>query len=278
MTPNQLKDIVLQLGFETTLESEDSFFSALARALYTVFIDRPQISFAELMIPKRSGNLISKGFVHEPTAPEEYSLIGAAVSFRISGIGGYIITCGGKSYERTFDSELCVCRERLNGPSTIRFVGEYSYTVSALAVFPSLTGPDEKDIPVFNEGFRIDLKTRIADFLAPYEAPKTENGDLIAGAEISSGILTLPDSFSGYLRLSYLRTPRIPTHEDRSSEIDMPEETRELLPLLVASYLWLDDDPEKAEYYRALYADGINTLRRNVFRRLDNVYKTNGWA
>ena len=58
----------------------------------------------------------------------------------------------------------------------------------------------------------------------------------------------------------------------------MPEETRELLPLLVASYLWLDDDPEKAEYYRALYADGINILRRNVFRRLDNVYKTNGWA
>lgn len=278
MTPNQLKNIVLQLGFETTLESEDSFFSALARALYTVFIDRPQISFAELMIPKRTGTLISAGFVHEPTSPEEFSLVGAAVSFRVSGIGSYIITTGDKSYERTFDSELCICRERLNGPSTVRFIGEYSYTVSALAVFPSLTSPNLKDIPIFNEVFEIDLKSKIANFLAPYEAPKNEKGGSIPGAEINSGILTLPDSFSGYLRLSYLRTPKIPTHEDGDREIDMPEETRELLPLLVASYLWLDDDPEKAEYYRALYADGINTLRRNVFRRLDNVYKTNGWA
>ncbi len=278
MTPNQLKETVLHLGFETTLESEESFFSALARALYTVFLDRPQIKSAELMIPARQGRLISAGFVHDPRTVEEFTLDGAAVSFRVGGTGSYILVTGGKSYERTFDVGLGICRERLNGVSTIRFLGEYSYTVSSLAVFPTLSGPRVTDIPILLDSQEIDLKSKIPDFLAPNEPPKDLYGRSISGAEISSGILTLPSTFSGYIRLSYLRSPRIPVYEDRDSEIDLPEETRELLPLLVASYLWLDDDPEKAEYYRALYADGIKTLRQNVFRRLDTVYKTNGWA
>lgn len=278
MTPNQLKDVVLHLGFETTLENEDSFFSALARALYTVFLDRPQIKSAELMIPGGRGTLISTGFVHDPRAAEEFTLDGAAVSFRIGGTGSYIITTGNKSYERTFDVGLGICRERLSGVSTIRFLGEYSYTVSSLATFPALSSPEERDIPILLDGQEIDLKSKIPDFLAPNEPPKDSLGRSIDGAEISSGILTLPSDFSGYIRLSYLRCPKIPTYEDGDSEIDLPEETRELLPLLAASYLWLDDDPEKAEYYRALYADGIKTLRQNVFRRLNTVYMTNGWA
>lgn len=278
MTPNQLKDTVLHLGFETTLESEDSFFSALARALYTVFLDRPQIKSADLMIPGRRGTLISAGFVHDPRTVEEFTLDGAALSFRIGGTGSYIITTGNKSYERQFDGGLAICRERLYGISTIRFLGEYSYTVSSLATFPALPGPKDSDIPILLDRQEIELKSKIPDFLAPNEPPKDSLGQSVDGAEISSGMLILPSVFSGYIRLSYLRSPKIPTHEDGDMEIDLPEETRELLPLLVASYLWLDDDPEKAEYYRALYDDGIKTLRQNVFRRLGTVYKTNGWA
>lgn len=278
MTPNQLKETVLHLGFETTLESEDSFYSALSRALYTVFLDRPQIKSAELMIPKRSGTLLSAGFVHNPDAPEEFSLVGAAVSFRVGGKGSYTVSTGDKIYEKSFDTELGICRERLSGSSVLRFLGDYSYTVSSLAIFPSLSSPDNQDIPVLLEKCEVDLKEKISDFLAPHEPPRDSLGNTVSGAEISSGTLTLPSDFSGYIRLRYLRSPRIPAREDRDIELDLPEEARELLPLLVASYLWLDDDPDKAEYYRALYTDGIKTLRQNVFRRLDTEYRTNGWA
>ena len=65
---------------------------------------------------------------------------------------------------------------------------------------------------------------------------------------------------------------------DGDERIDVPEELAELLPLAVASFVWLDDDPEKAQYYMSLYKDGIGTLRRFHPRELGSSYVTNGWA
>ena len=53
---------------------------------------------------------------------------------------------------------------------------------------------------------------------------------------------------------------------DDETVIDLDEELSTLLPLLVASYIWLDDDADRAEYYMTLYrarAAEVAALERN---------------
>ena len=92
------------------------------------------------------------------------------------------------------------------------------------------------------------------------------------------GRLILPDGYSGEIRINYHRAPIKTSGTDPDERIDIPPECEELLPLLVASYVWLEDSPDIAQYYRSLYREGINTLRRNLTRVGAGEYSTNGWA
>jgi hypothetical protein len=65
---------------------------------------------------------------------------------------------------------------------------------------------------------------------------------------------------------------------DGDIQIDMPRELEHVLPLLVASFLWLDDDEAKAQYYLAIYRDLMNTVRRYGNRCINTAYYGNGWA
>ena len=61
--------------------------------------------------------------------------------------------------------------------------------------------------------------------------------------------------------------------------IDVPEECLALFPLLVCGYLWLDDEPDRAQYYMALYREGRSLLLERKPSRTQRLNTdTLGWT
>ena len=76
----------------------------------------------------------------------------------------------------------------------------------------------------------------------------------------------------------YLRRPRPLTVDEREKELDIHPAAESLLPLLVASYLWLDDRGELATHYLKLYGIEAEELRRNLYRHGSiHLSAGNGW-
>lgn len=278
MTHNQLKNAVIRLGFETGLDDDGALAPALSRAMYTVYLDRPVRRTVRISVPKSNATLIISEFTHTPGEDERFILSGCAYSFRVSGKGRYTLRKGAVEFTEEFDSDMTEIKGMNSPKDEITFSGEYAYAVYSLASHSALNGPDKSDIPIYGESHKIDLVSRYGDFLAPDSEPRDSRGAPIEGSAIKDGVLSLPYDFSGELTLTYRRCPVVPSGDDKDEKIDIPSETEELLPLLVASYLWLDDDPEKAQYYLSLYKDGISTLRRFSPMHMDHAYVTNGWA
>ena len=92
----------------------------------------------------------------------------------------------------------------------------------------------------------------------------------------------LPYSVSGRFKVLYRRKPRELIYEsfaeDDMTEIDLDPELCSLLPILMASYLWLEDEPSMAQYYLALYRERAADIeRRGDDLSSVTVKSTNGW-
>lgn len=278
MTLNELKNSVIDLGFEVGLDKEEMLIPALARALHTIYLDRPRLSTAVIGIPRIDAAKIAGHIYHRGGDSIVIPLSGVAYSFRVSGRGKYILNSGSLTREEEFDGDMLPLRGSFTREATLTFLGEYSYDVYSLSVFQSVRGPREEDIPIYGEERIYDLIDAIPDLLGIYSAPRDERGCELPGVYIQGGALHLPEDFEGKVFIKYKRAPYVATGDDMEEEIDLPRETEELLPLLVASYLWLDDDAEKAQYYMSLYRLGISTLQRAGGGSTNSKYETNGWA
>jgi hypothetical protein len=271
---------VARLGFESEIEDNIAYRAALRRSLYTLFTDRPVLA-RRVIVKKDHGTLpLVDHFTHDPRRTETFDLPkdGLAYSFTVWGEGSYLLTEGGITTEAEFSGESKTVKGFYRGDAEIRFFGDTSYTVTSLAAFRNIFSRRESDIPSKDEENILDLAKLIPDFLSPDEPPRNKHGEPIFGAEIEGDRLILPNGFSGEVHIAYKRKPTLPAGTSQSEDIDVPEECAELLPLLVASYIWLDDEPERSQYYLSLYKDGINTLRRFAQRQVSASYESNGWA
>lgn len=278
MTLNELKNSVVDLGFEVGLDKEEMLIPALSRALYTIYHDRPRLKTVRLGIRSIYGSLVAQHICHIGGERISYKLEGVAYSFRVSGRGRYIITYGSGSEEHDFDCEMGEVRGILSSAATITFLGEYSFDIYSLAVFLSVDGPNTASIPIYGEERCYDLRVLYPDILTPHSLPRTKDGVTISGSLIRDGVMYIPWGFSGEAQLTYRRAPYVATGDDMDEAIDISREVEELLPLLVASYLWLDDDSDKAQYYMSLYRSGMATVQATGATELGRAYTTNGWA
>ena len=278
MTYKDLTEAVAELGFESEVNDEGALRHAISRALYVVHTDRPSERIAEIARPGRRARLIFAHLEHTPGVCECYQLEGRAYSFTVSGRGEYTVTTDSYSFTERFDSALLPVRGFIPGKGEIRFGGDYAFTVLALASFPTVRSDRAEDIPLYRDYGRIILSEAIPDLLAISGEVTDAGGGKIKGARISAGALELPESYSGRVLVSYYRTPTLPSGIDPDEKIDVPAECEQLLPLLVASYVWLEDSPDKAQYYLSLYRDGISTLRSFISRKGVSEYRTDGWA
>ena len=276
MTYNELKKHVTHLGFDDTINDDALLSTATERALSLLFIDLPQIATAKIYVSAPMLTNVYKTVKHRGGQTEEVEITADAFSFYPHGEGRCMLLEDVVVGRVNFTAASGFVKKKItNGKVTLRFEGNNDYVVTAVAGFMGAFDT-EKDIPEYG-GFRlISLGDYIGDFRTLAALPHYPDATPIPEATVFGDSLRLPYSFDGEIAIDYYRTPTFIRGVD--GLIDLPLGAEPLLPLLVASYIWLDDEPEKAQYYMALYRDAAASILRAERYTATGKYVTNGWA
>lgn len=316
MTVSELYQSVAQLGFEDSLESDARFLLAANRALLQVNSLRPaQASYTLTHRPPE--NIFHDGFLeYEITPPDNIiCLAGCAKAyyFEVMGEGRVIIKterkkANGKTETvildngeipfnaRTFTPMKGFIRkdgkyldDNYIGCITFEFEGDYTFIIRNIALYGSVTSPDANRIMPYTEEATYDLAELIPDILSvsmpPYYRDIGGNYRVIADYEIIDGhVLRIPYAAKGTYLIRYDRRVRpigypatggINTSTER---VDIADDLAVLLPDLIAAYIWLDDEPEKAQYYLSLYQLNAAMLEKRTKNYDDAPFvSVNGW-
>ncbi len=146
----------------------------------------------------------------------------------------------------------------------------YTELVPSVRIKISVSGGSEKTL---------DLRDVCDDVMLITSAPKDLSGRIIQGAFCEGYIITLPSTFSGDAVIGYKPLPKALTVDSGDEKIDVPAFASHLLPLLTASFVFIDDDEEKADYYMTLYRHEVLKLSQRIAASYDNTYTdVTGWA
>jgi hypothetical protein len=304
MRVDELYEAVAKLGFEDALEDGDSFYYAANRAIIQVNALRPAV--AEYTIHHAPiSNLLNTGF--DPVIRDESDVIYTCMNpkayyFEASGSGTLFIE---KQYEdqwrligeREFSGERFASYrgfifedgEFTKGNIRLRFSasaqGDFAYFIKNIAMYSKIFSADEKHIPAFKEYAKYDMAELCDDFLT-FEAPIIRRGeyyDTGTGFFIEgSHTILFPYNAEGIFKVLYRRRPKSLINDGKAEEdttvIDLDDELCTLLPTLIASYVWAEDEPEKAQYYLALYRElAANIEYRAASISTSKVINKSGW-
>lgn len=278
MTVAELYSEVAHLGFEASLEDACGFYAAVRRATLQVAALRPTVR-----------HLVIEHFPPEnllPKSAEEAQALGSPAVFEAEGARAFSLEAAGRGSLRVEHREegtwLTVgildieCKapkvfrafiknggEFLTGRVRLHLLPDGAVFVKNVAMYAFVYGNELDDIPPLSPYVSYDMKLLCEDFLAfaappvslkAGEAPLSD-GYLFEGASI----LALSRERHGSYRVAYRSKPSelaiTEAPEKDEAEIELDEELAALLPLLVAAYVWADYEPEKAQYYLALYRE-----------------------
>lgn len=279
MTLNDLREEVSVLGFEREIDTDAALVTSIRRALSTIYTERAVYNSISIEHYPIMPTIICKSLVHNPKENETFAINGPAYSFTVSGKGGYRISDNGVETEHYFDTASALQRGFCSVRTTVAFFGSLSFKVFNLAVFEEKEFDDENKLFAYGEPFEYKLSNLKNDFHSFTALPTDERGNEIKGAELSGDGLFIPWEYRGRVNLTYKSAPPKVSADDADSELSIPVEIEHLVPLLAASYYWLDDSPDKAEYYYTVYRDSMASVKRQDTRRLGGGYKNvTGWA
>ena len=272
MTLQDLVDEVSRLGFETQPEEEweDSLYSAVNHALREI----------RRVIPKYSSIQI----VHTPNIPKVYSE-------RIVGTGDYTEFCadcggvlletsgyvdvklentGGTIYSSTIGCDKPFLQQyklmiddyilpgankditiTIKSPTSARIkLGMFKEPVSVNEIQFSQNGMIRYDLDEYSDLYQI-------------EYIKNKGNKQIDYVIDGKTALLLPICECGTFEIIYkCKVPKIP-YGELSAEIPLDQEESDLLTLLTASYVLLDEGDGKAAYYMQLYQQELANLLRS---------------
>ena len=279
MTLTELKHEVTLLGFDAEADVEAHIIAAANRALRHLYSQR---SFTKTVRLFARGAFVSYYRKEIHCGTQQVIIcpaIGQAFSMRLCGSGTYTITDGTVVRSQQFESgaESVLVRGFLTKGGTIKFWGGYSFTVYDYTIYEDIFSPHIKDIPMGGTTVTFDLREMYGDFMAFISPAKDPSGNPIPGCVLTDGRIEITAGYRGEIVLTYRRLPETVTAE--TENIDLPEEYTHLFPLLVASYVWLDTDENKALYYKLRYDEMIGLIKTENYQYIDNSYKNeNGWA
>ncbi len=274
MTVNELLIEEMALGFANTLELNATFLGAVNRAVREICNEDGEKKRLRILknSPKPIKNI--KKLVFNGDGEERITVFGKTLYFKLSGKGSYQINDTGE--EKPFEISFGVVKMHINPGDTLIFKGDVAYTVFDITVFKDRL--DLNDLPT-DPLVPYDINSLTDDFLSFSGTLRDERGFEIKDAQLSGSTVYIPREINGEFEVSYKRAAPTLTLDDGESEIDIPKEYLPLLPLLVAGYLWLDDEPEKAQYYTSLYKEGLQ--RTKYYKGFSSPSKYNdvlGWA
>ena len=243
-----------------------------------IYTERPLYSRISIFKPDISHAARISDFSHKGGKTESFSYDARAFSFKTSGIGKYKICEGEREEIFEFSQNSELHRGFLHGNGQIVFFGDYAFSVYDFVLFDEIYGSSAEDIPTLSGYTEYKIKDFAEDFMAFVFQPTDDAGRTINGASVRGGIMKIPDGYFGKINLIYKKSPKkIIGNPDE--DIILPDGCEHLLPLLAASYVWLDDDPDKAQYYMSLYREAMSAVKYYDRAHIDNTYHVdNGWA
>lgn len=304
MTITELKNQVIALGFETTLESESAFISATNRAILEVNDIQPKLSYFSVT-QNNQENLINTGdsmfdiIQHTDTDLEYEAIEPKAYYFECDGNGtAYIEKYNTATEEWDITKTITLTSSRkfvvykgLISSTTddvfrIRFSGSYIYNIRHIAAWAFLYSALEADIPYLEPYVRYDINTLVDDFLGfDKTIIKESSGETFKTTNYKTegnSVVLIDYTYSGQFNIWYKAYPTAITINDDqdATEIDLPEDLANALPLLVAHYIWLDEKPDMSARYYDLYTVRAEELRniKRVEQGTFSFTNTKGWA
>ena len=92
--------------------------------------------------------------------------------------------------------------------------------------------------------------------------PHSENGARADSFTEGHKVWISEDAEPGEYTVEVETRPPAVTLDNGDNELPLPAEQHDLVPLLTAMYLWMDDEPTKAQYYKSLYDEQVSVLMR----------------
>ena len=140
---------------------------------------------------------------------------------------------------------------------------------------------DKDHIPMFGRHVRYDMRAQVPDFGGVMRVPVVAvSGMPIIRCFIDSPYVMIPCDYEGDLAITYQRRLKRITLDDVANDIDIDisPEHEDLVPLCMAYYIWLEDEPNKAAFFLARFNEAA-ALARQVHKRpgSDAVISYNGW-
>lgn len=278
MTLQDIKNEVAALGFEADVSIDNAFIFSLRRALEVAYSERGVHKSLRLYQRTQKPDFLVEKTVHDAFEELTFSFEGGAYYFHTCGRGSFEISDRTGTRRVDFNSLRSTHRGFISDGGTIRFTGDFCYTVYDLCHFKELLSDSADDI-FFGKRKEYVLKDFAPDFLGICDKIKNGDGEEIEGASVCGGTLAVPYEYEGEITVKYRCSPPEVTQDSTDTELDIDPELAYLIPLLTASYVWLDDDAEKAQYYMTLYRNGMASLKMYSTRCLDSKYENvTRWA
>ena len=279
MTVKELLQEVKSLGFAEYARLDDSFVCAANRALRALLTERPTRKSTTVFAPKCKPLTETATLTHEAGIDLCLTLTGRAISMRLYGKGRYTLTDDLGVRSQDFDARGERFSDFISGECEICFSGEYTYSIYSLSTFDTLFGSRRIDIPDGSGKVRLDMNEILHDFLCFTSPVRDKSGNIIEDAELCGSTLTLPVGFVGEVEIVYARAPRKISLLDPSEDVDIPASYSHALPLLIAYYMLLPEDEDKAAEYLRRYKESLSAVDKIRYEGAKSDYTdTHGWA
>lgn len=276
MTAAEVKSAVALLGFNLELSDDEEnarFWAVLNMAQRTIAQFAPIIKSVSVVhmptLPSFHLAELDKPYRGEATVDIPNA---AAIYFEVIGTGEVEISRDGQTHSDKWENEGSYTPKRYlmqaitygEGDAHIRFHGDFAYRVRHVCGFETLTSSDPGMLLPPRAVCRYDVGELCADFgeIAPY-APVWEGheGVIPDVRVVSRKEIEIPTECDGVYRVYYRAVPKNVDEDHEGDELDLEPTLHHLVPLLVAHYLWMDDEPDKAAQYKANYDEQLALWR-----------------
>lgn len=286
MTVRDVKEAVLGYGFSRDLSDNDSlFYTSLNMAIRTVNRLRPRTGSCVIVHePVRA--LVSYREVEHGGAGRslEYREKAFSASVEVTGTGGLRVTGGTINGSETaaWSLEHGWIRLSVEGDDTgmivLSFTGDYPFAVRNISFFDTAFPPKTE---IFGgDVVDYDLSKLVNDF-GRVSLPLYKDGVSTTPSDprtriVNERVLRVPVDDRGTYEVVYEREPPRFGWDDDEKDVWLDGDLAEILPLLVASYVWRDDEPEKSETYYRLYRAEAETIHKAPV--INHYIDRGGWS